>query len=618
MAKSKLSLAAPSKAVDPSLDSLFSQSVGPAKPHPKSRYEEPLPPKSRKAAEDDEDDEDNESDEGHDESSEQDNDKSEAGSGEEDTAESDPAASEDSDEDEVPSADEMEVDAASEAGSDASSGSSEDDETEAARVIERAVAQGKSAEDGTRKRKRKRKDGDEELEAAYLERLAAEDEPSGKRRKSKDDKAENAEQNGEKGASKEDHESGDESGDEPPVHESLTAAPAMAELEKANRTVFLSNVSVEAITSRKAKKTLLRHLSSVLDKNADPPQKIESIRFRSTAFESAGIPKRAAYIKKEVMEATTKSTNAYVVYSTQAAARLAISNLNGTVVLDRHLRADSVAHPAPIDHRRCVFVGNLGFVDDESVYTTKLDEEGKEVTTKRKRTKEPSDIEEGLWRVFGEKAGKVENVRVVRDPATRVGKGFAYVQFYDGNSVEAAILLNGKKFPPMLPRELRVTRCKAPQKTARAVEARLNRSAPADANTRSKKRKRGDSGYVPKPTAELQTLAGRASKLLGRFGAAKLTEQLPGVGGKDSKKMKGKKDDSKSRKPIAAAQSEKQRQKGEIKGPEQFVFEGRRASARDGKPKDLKFKVKNKSKKKDPRLALKKKKKKASSKTGKK
>jgi nucleolar protein 12 len=171
-------------------------------------------------------------------------------------------------------------------------------------------------------------------------------------------------------------------------------------------------------------------MSSVLDTKAAPPQKVESIRFRSIAFATAGLPKRAAYIKKSVMEATTKSANAYVVYSTPAAARIAVAQLNGTVVLDRHIRVDSVAHPAPVDHRRCVFVGNLGFVDDESVYNTKVDEEGKEVTEKRKRTKTPMDVEEGLWRVFGEKAGKVESVRVVRDPATRVGKGFAYVQFY--------------------------------------------------------------------------------------------------------------------------------------------------------------------------------------------
>jgi nucleolar protein 12 len=121
------------------------------------------------------------------------------------------------------------------------------------------------------------------------------------------------------------------------------------------------------------------------------------------------------------MGATTKSSNAYVVYSTAYAAREAAKRLNGTVVLDRHLRVDGVAHPAKTDHRRCVFVGNLGFVDDESM----LDQGGE---NERKRSKIPSDIEEGLWRQFG-KAGVVESVRVVRDEKTRVGKGFAYVQF---------------------------------------------------------------------------------------------------------------------------------------------------------------------------------------------
>ncbi len=142
------------------------------------------------------------------------------------------------------------------------------------------------------------------------------------------------------------------------------------------------------------------------------------------------MPKRAAYITKSLMDATAKSTHAYVVYSTAAAARLAASKLNGSVVLDRHLRADSVAHPSAVDHRRCVFVGNLGFVDDETVLNTKIDEDGKEQTDSRKRTKAPMDIEEGLWRTFGKQAGKVESVRVVRDEVTRVGKGIAYVQFY--------------------------------------------------------------------------------------------------------------------------------------------------------------------------------------------
>ncbi|SPQ17924.1 195ab6e3-3369-4626-bb7a-0cb9584b4d8f [Thermothielavioides terrestris] len=570
MAKDKSALSVLSKAIDPALDALFSQSAGPVKTPPKSRYAELLPKKSL-ADEEDHDGFDGAEPEGSDEESEA----SENGS-EERSAQ------------------------------DAKGISSADDEAEATKVSERVISRGTSQEEG-RKRKRKQRDGDEDFEAKYLERLADDEAPSGKRRKAdateKTAAAEDAgrvsrEGDDERMAGMEEDES---SVGEAPVHESLTTGPVETELEKANRTVFLSNVSIEAITSRKAKKMLLHHLSSVLDKKADPPQKVQSIRFRSIAFATTGIPKRVAYIKKSLLEATTKSTNAYVVYSTAAAARLAVAQLNGTVVLDRHLRVDSVAHPAPVDHRRCVFVGNLGFVDDETVYSTKIDKEGKEITEKRKRTKTPMDVEEGLWRVFGEEAGKVESVRVVRDAATRVGKGFAYVQFYDGNAVESAILLNGKKFPPMLPRELRVSRCKAPHKTARAMEARREKIASSASSDRKgggkhdgKKRKKrsadGETGeYVPKLTADAQTLAGRASKLLGRFGAAKLVGELPG---KDKKRRRDRRERGiKGRGGEAAGEKP-----NGIKGPEQFVFEGRRASAKDGKPKDLKFKTKSKGK----------------------
>jgi len=223
---------------------------------------------------------------------------------------------------------------------------------------------------------------------------------------------------------------GDESESDEILHESLSKDSIKTDVEKASRTVFLSNVSIDAVFSRKAKRSLLRHLSSFLDKSASPPQVIESLRFRSVPFSTAAMPKRAAFITKAVMQATTRSTNAYVVYSTAPAARLAVATLNGNVILDRHLRADSVAHPAPADHRRCVFVGNLGFVDDETVIEPRASQEGEAVAEKRKRAKIPMDVEEGLWRTFGRHAGKVESVRVVRDEVTRVGKGIAYVQFY--------------------------------------------------------------------------------------------------------------------------------------------------------------------------------------------
>lgn len=412
-------------------------------------------------------------------------------------------------------------------------------------------------------RKRKRKDEHDDLEDNYMRKLAEETEKeearSDKRRKGEAGQAID-------GATSDKAEDSEE--DEVPlVHESLQKSEDYAdvELDKANRTLFLGNVSVEAITSSKAKKLLISHLSSPLSEldSASGPHKVESIRFRSTAFSTGAMPKRASFITKSVMSATTKSTNAYAVYSTPLAARAALKALNGTVVLDRHIRVDSVAHPTPVDHRRCVFVGNLGFVDDETVINTTAEGE----TTTKKRTKVPADFEEGLWRIFGQHAGKVESVRIPRDPKTRVGKGFAYVQFYEGNDVESALLLEGKKFPPMLPRILRVSRAKDPRKTTlameRTVKAKLESSNGREVKSKSTKHK-------PKATPEQLSQAGRTGKLLGRAAAAKQRYGLKGEG-------------------KFAKQREDGIESSGFKTPEQIVFEGRRASSKDAKPRDLKF-----------------------------
>lgn len=151
----------------------------------------------------------------------------------------------------------------------------------------------------------------------------------------------------------------------------------------------------------------------------------------------------------------------------------------------------------------------------------------------------------------------------------------------DTNSVEAALLLAGKKFPPMLPRALRVSRCKAPQKTARAIERSGRgvavpgkRQGHTDSASRKGNKSGSSTGYVPKPTAEEQTLAGRAGKWLGKSAAARVS---------------GKKTTSRDGKPGKANDSTKNA--GTVfRTPEDIVFEGRRASAKDGKPKDLKFK----------------------------
>ncbi|KAL8795557.1 MAG: hypothetical protein Q9195_001978 [Heterodermia aff. obscurata] len=408
-----------------------------------------------------------------------------------------------------------------------------------------------------RSRKRKRKHADDNLEGTYMQNSAREEirEDQKRRRQgrspalnltsSKEGKVIAEELIESEGGSPEEGDDGESSPSDAPQHESLSASKADSEVEKASRTVFLGNVSTAAIKSKTGKKSLLEHLASFLTSlpTQQTAHKVESIRFRSTAFNSNDVPKKASFAKKELMDSTTKSTNAYAVYTTQLAAREATKRLNGTIILDRHLRVDSVAHPARQDHRRCVFVGNLAFVDDESSLNPVEDD----VVKRPRKAKVAADAEEGLWRQFS-KAGTVESVRVVRDKTTRVGKGFAYVQFEDPNGVEKALLYNDKKFAPLLPRVLRVTRAKNASKTnTRQQDERRPKYDPVHSQT--------SSGYQPKITPQTQSLTGRAGKLLGRAGAAQFRD----------KQKRGHKS------------------LGVKRSPEAIVFEGHRASSKQGK-----------------------------------
>lgn len=527
-----LPFVADSKIVDPALASLFASSLGPVEPPPKSRYQSSAPKSSKstnKEANNEEDDEDSSSIQ------------SESGGDDEDM--------------EV-----IEDDASFMA--DCSSG---DKETGATNLQFDEELQSETVQllvNGTQSRpqkKRKRGGNEEELEDIYMRKLAREEakeeakaqsDNSRKRLKSingedgiahrHESNLANGEDDPETQSEASDVESSDEETYSIPKHETLTPSKDAEELEKASRTIFLGNVSSEAITSKSAKRTLLHHLASFITSLPahTPSHKVESLRFRSTAFASA-MPKKAAFAKKEIMDATTKSTNAYAVYSTQVAAREAAKRLNGTVVLNRHLRVDEIAHPAKVDHRRCVFVGNLGFVDDESAIQAAEEQEGQ----RKPKKKEPGDVEEGLWVHFS-KAGTVESVRVIRDSKTRVGKGIAYVQFTDENGVEAALQFNDKKFPPLLPRKLRVVRAKGIKRNVK--------QNPSSTRPNSK------SVYNPKVSAHEKSMQGRANKLLGRAGAAQARhgqKSLSGLGRPGSTPLKA---------------------------PEAFVFEGHRASSKQG------------------------------------
>lgn len=118
----------------------------------------------------------------------------------------------------------------------------------------------------------------------------------------------------------------------------------------------------------------------------------------------------------------------------------------------------------------------------------------------------------------------------------------------------------------MLPRVLRVTRAKAIKKTANAVQhARIvQRPQPGGASNPN-----NAPIYNPKMSAQQQSLQGRAGKLLGRAGAAQF------------RKREGPR--------IAGDRITKSGIEGIGKSPEAIVFEGYRASAKAGRPKDLKL-----------------------------
>lgn len=103
----------------------------------------------------------------------------------------------------------------------------------------------------------------------------------------------------------------------------------------------------------------------------------------------------------------------------------------------------------------------------------------------------------------------------------------------------------------MLPRILRVTRAKDPKKTA-------SYSQQGKAPNRDVRPAKVRGLYTPKVSSQTQSLAGRAGKLLGRAGAAQFNS--------------ADKDRGPNKKINGTAQT-----------PEDIVFEGYRASSKQGK-----------------------------------
>ena len=106
--------------------------------------------------------------------------------------------------------------------------------------------------------------------------------------------------------------------------------------DAADKTVFLSNVPVKCLTS----KPLLKSLKQLFATHGQ----IVSIRFRSIAFSEGG-PRKLAFVTKK-LHSERDSLNAYIVYQKPESVDSAVTDLNGHLWEGKHLRVDSVSHPA--------------------------------------------------------------------------------------------------------------------------------------------------------------------------------------------------------------------------------------------------------------------------------
>lgn len=256
------------------------------------------------------------------------------------------------------------------------------------------------------------------------------------------------------------------------------------ELVKAEKTIFIGNVPNEVITSKKLYKDFKRLVSTDPRTSEEAESendklvnfKVDSIRFRSIAFDEA-LPRKVAFVHQKLHK-SRDSINAYVVYEEVKPVNIMCQFLNGKVFQDHHLRIDSVTHPAPHDKRRSVFVGNLDF----------------------------EEVEENLWKHFSS-CGDIEYVRIIRDSKTNMGKGFAYVQFQDFQSVNKALLLHEKKMGEgKKSRKLRVSRCK-----------NMRKGQPQQQQSLLPDRRLNE---------QQKTKYGRAKKVLGKADRATLGEEL--------------------------------------------------------------------------------------------
>lgn len=182
--------------------------------------------------------------------------------------------------------------------------------------------------------------------------------------------------------------------------------------EQEKRTIFVGNLPTDC-----KKEELTKIFKSY--------GKIEAVRFRNIVPEDITKPKKFAYITK-TQHPNKQSINGFIRFKDEDSAINAAKEINGMEFKTRHLRVD-VATKSKVHNNKCsVFLGALAFdVTDEAVYE------------------------------HFAKCGEIDNVRIIRDNKTGVGKGFGYVQFKTADTIDLALKLDASK---MGERKIRVSR----------------------------------------------------------------------------------------------------------------------------------------------------------------
>ena len=170
--------------------------------------------------------------------------------------------------------------------------------------------------------------------------------------------------------------------------------------ERLERTIFVGNIPVSA--TRKELKSFFSKYGAV-----------ESVRLRSVPIAKAKGSKRVAILTKK-FHPERNSMNAYVVFSDNSTAEQAVKS-RGLVFKDMHLRVDT-AVKKDVNYKLSVFVGNL-----------------------------PFNIQEEEVREHFSQCGDVDDVRIIRDKETGIGKGFGYVRFQKAECVGFAIKLQNSE-----------------------------------------------------------------------------------------------------------------------------------------------------------------------------